>query len=314
MCKAAIRAVRHGAGGTTIVALQSMTGFARAVADHDGAAIAWEVKSVNGKSVELRLRLPPGFERLEQAVRQAAQKRFSRGNFQATLTVVRPGGLQAQPVVNEAFLKDVAGLAFRLQEQFGVTPASADGLLGLRGVLDVPEQIDSDEARAALDATLLSAFDRALVALESARATEGEALRLVLLGHVDAIEALTLRAETDPSRDPSVIRERLAEQVRLLLDASANLDESRLHMEAAFLATKADIREEIDRLKTHVASARNLLGSGGPVGRKLDFLAQEFNRESNTLCSKSNAASVTAIGLELKAVVDQFREQVQNLE
>jgi uncharacterized protein (TIGR00255 family) len=294
--------------------LQSMTGFARAVADIDGVSIAWEVKSVNGKSVELRLRLPPGFERLEPAARQAVQKRFSRGNFQATLTVGRAGGLQAQPVVNEAFLKDVAGLAQRLQEQFGVAPPSADGLLALRGVLDVPEPTESEEVRAALDAALLSALDTALAGLEAARGAEGEALKALLLGHVDAIEALTLRAEADPSRDPAVIREKLAEQVRLLMDASANLDESRLHMEAAFLATKADIREEIDRLKTHVASARSLLGSAGAVGRKLDFLAQEFNRESNTLCSKSNAASVTAVGLELKAVVDQFREQVQNLE
>jgi uncharacterized protein (TIGR00255 family) len=296
------------------MALQSMTGFARVVADLDGVSIAWEVKSVNGKSVELRLRLPPGFERLEPALRQAVQKRFSRGNFQATLTVGKAGALQAQPVVNEAFLKDVAGLAQRLQEQFGVAPPSADGLLSLRGVLDVPESQESEEFRAALDAALLAAFDNALAGLATARTAEGEALKALLLGHIDAIEALTLRAEADPSRDVAVIREKLAEQVRLLMDASANLDESRLHMEAAFLATKADIREEIDRLKTHVASGRALLGTGGAVGRKLDFLAQEFNRESNTLCSKSNAATVTAVGLELKAVVDQFREQVQNLE
>lgn len=294
--------------------LQSMTGFARAVADQDGVAIAWEVKSVNGKSVELRLRLPPGFERLEPAARQAVQKRFSRGNFQATLTVGKAAGLQAQPVVNEAFLKDVAGLARRLQDQFGVAPASADGLLSLRGVLDVPEAVESEEFRAALDAALLTALDKALAGLEAARRAEGEALKALLLGHIDAIEALTLKAEADPSRDPAVIRQKLAEQVRLLMDASANLDENRLHMEAAFLATKADIREEIDRLKTHVASGRGLLSAGGAIGRKLDFLAQEFNRESNTLCSKSNAASVTAVGLELKAVVDQFREQVQNLE
>ncbi|MEQ1944079.1 YicC/YloC family endoribonuclease [Mesorhizobium sp. VNQ89] len=296
------------------MALQSMTGFARSVADHRGVSIAWEVKSVNGKSVELRLRLPAGFERLEQAVRQAIQKRFSRGNFQATLTVSRSAATQAQPVVNEAFLKDVAGLAQRLQEQFGVSAARADGLLSLRGVLDLPEQAESEEERAALDTALLAAFEDAIAGLEAARMAEGDALKRLLLGHVDSIEALTLKAEADPSREPSVIRQRLAEQVRLLLEASVTLDESRLHMEAAFLATKADIREEIDRLNTHVASARSLLGSGGAIGRKLDFLAQEFNRESNTLCSKSNAASVTAIGLELKAVVDQFREQVQNLE
>lgn len=294
--------------------LQSMTGFSRATAEHDGAAIAWELKSVNGKAVDARLRLPPGCERLEQPVRQAVQRRFSRGNIQASLTIGQTSGTMVQPVVNEAFLKDLAGLAQRLQEQFGAAPASADGLLGLRGVLDMPETLETEEVRAAFDVSVLAALDKALAGLEQARQSEGEALRGLLAGHVDAIEALTLRAEADKSRDPAVIRTRLAEQVALLMDAAANLDESRLHQEAAFLATKADIREEIDRLKTHIASARVLLAGSGPIGRKLDFLAQEFNRESNTLCSKSNAAAVTAIGLELKAVVDQFREQVQNLE
>lgn len=294
--------------------LQSMTGFARAAAEHEGSAIAWEAKSVNGKSAEVRLRLPAGFDRLEPLARQAIQKRFSRGNFQATLTVARAAGAQPQPVVNEAFLKDLAGLASRLSEQYGTAPATADGLLALRGVFEVPEAVETDEMRAALDAAILSTLDRALAGLEEARKAEGEALRGLLKGHLDSIQDLTLRAEADPSREPAAIRARIADQVRLLMDTAANLDESRLHMEAAFLATKADIREEIDRLKTHVASGHALLAAGGAVGRKLDFLAQEFNRESNTLCSKSNAASVTAIGLELKAVVDQFREQVQNLE
>ena len=295
------------------MALQSMTGFARSVADCNGAAIVWEVKSVNGKNLDARLRLPPGFERIEAPARQAIQKRFSRGNIQAGLSVTR-FGLQVQPVVNEAFLRDLAGLARRLEEQFGISPATADGLLALRGVLDVPETAEDDEARADTDAAILLALNTALDGLEQARSAEGAALGALLLAHLDVIEQLTGRAEADPSREPAMIRGRIAEQVKLLMDATSNLDEQRLHMEAAFLATKADIREEIDRLKTHVASARSLIAGGGPIGRKLDFLAQEFNRESNTLCSKSNAAAVTAIGLELKAVVDQFREQVQNLE
>jgi uncharacterized protein (TIGR00255 family) len=293
--------------------LQSMTGFARASAQGAGALIAWEVKSVNGKSAEARFRLPPGFERLEPAARQTLQKRFARGNFQAALTVGRTAS-GVQPVVNEAFLKDLAGLAQRLEKQYGCAPATADGLLALRGVLEVPEAVESEESRAELDSAVLTTLETALTGLEAARLQEGAALGALLNGLLDQVEALTLRAEADPSREPKVIRERLAEQVRLLLDASAGLDEARLHAEAAFLATKADIREEIDRLKTHVASGRGLLAGGGAIGRKLDFLAQEFNRESNTLCSKSNAASVTAIGLELKSVVDQFREQVQNLE
>lgn len=294
--------------------LQSMTGFARASAEHSGTSIAWEVKSVNGKSVEVRLRLLQGFERLEPSVRQTIQKRFSRGNFQATLVIGRAAGTQAVPIVNEALLKDLAGLAQRLHEQFGTALPTADGLLSLRGVLDIPEVIETEAERTALDTAITAVLEEALAGLEQARQVEGEALRGLLSGHLDAIETLALRAEADPSRDPAAIRERISEQVRLLLDASANLDESRLNMEAAFLATKADIREEIDRLKTHVGSGRSLLAGGGAIGRKLDFLAQEFNRESNTLCSKSNAAAVTAIGLELKAVVDQFREQVQNLE
>ncbi|WP_406871342.1 YicC/YloC family endoribonuclease [Aminobacter sp. P9b] len=294
--------------------LQSMTGFARVAAEHDGTAIAWEAKSVNGKSVEVRLRLPQGFERLEPSVRQAIQKRFSRGNVQATLTVSRASGSMVQPVINEVFLRDVAELANRLVTQFGAAPASADGLLALRGVFDVPEAVETEEQRAAIDAAIMNCLETGLAGLVEARKAEGEALRGLLSGHIATIEALTLRAEADPSREPAQIRQRLAEQVRLLLEASPALDEARLNMEAAFLATKADIREEIDRLKTHVASGRTLISGGGAIGRKLDFLAQEFNRESNTLCSKSNAAAVTAIGLELKAVVDQFREQVQNLE
>jgi uncharacterized protein (TIGR00255 family) len=293
--------------------LQSMTGFGRATAEHEGSSIAWEIKSVNGKSLEARLRLPPGFERLEQGARQAIQRRFARGNVQAALSVAQRGP-QAQPVVNEDFLKDLAGLAVRLREQFGVSPASADGLLALRGVLEPAEMVESDDARAKWDAAILAALDVALDSLEAARLVEGKALGDVLSGQLVTIAALTDRAESDPSREPAAIRSRLADQVRLLLDTGVPLDEARLHMEAAFLATKADIREEIDRLRTHVASGRSLMAAGGPVGRKLDFLSQEFNRESNTLCSKSNAASVTAIGLELKAVIDQFREQVQNLE
>jgi len=296
------------------MSLQSMTGFARAVGDTATAAIAWELRSVNGKSMELRLRLPPGAERIEPLARQAVQKRFSRGNIQASLTLMRAPGAQAQPVVNEAFLTRMATLAKRLETEFGARPASADGLLALRGVLDVQETVETDEQRAAGDTAIIDVLVEALEGLERARESEGTALNALLAIHLDEIEALTLRAEADASREPAAIRSRLGEQVRTLLDASNSFDEQRLLSEAALLATKADIREEIDRLKTHVAAARVLLAVGGPVGRKLDFLAQEFNRESNTLCSKSNAATVTAIGLELKAVVDRFREQVQNLE
>ena len=295
------------------MALQSMTGFARATGESAGGAISWELRSVNGKGLDVRLRLPAGFDRLEMPVRQALQRRFARGNLQGTLNLVRTGSA-TQPVINEDFLKDVAELAKRLEKQFGCAPASADGLLALRGVFDVPEATDDPAMLPDLDKAIIATLDQAMDGLEAARRQEGAALGEVLSAHVDTIERLTLAAEADPSREPAAIRERLAAQVKLLLEASPGFDEQRLTSEAALLATKADIREEIDRLKTHVASARSLLAGGGAVGRKLDFLSQEFNRESNTLCSKSNAAAVTAIGLELKAVIDQFREQVQNLE
>ncbi|MGN6770025.1 MAG: YicC/YloC family endoribonuclease [Rhizobiaceae bacterium] len=295
------------------MALQSMTGFARATGVHPGNAFAWELKSVNGKGLEVRLRLPPGLERIEQPAKQAFQKRFSRGQFYAALNLSRQDA-DATPIVNEALLGNVAALAKRLEEEFGVAQARADGLLALRGVLEFADPLATEEEAAAFDAVIMTALDEALDGLVKARLEEGAALGRLLLGHVDEIEALTLQAEADPSREPQAIRAKLAEQVRLVMDAMPTLDESRLNMEAAFLATKADIREELDRLKTHVAAVRSLLGAGGPVGRKLDFLSQEFIRESNTLCSKSNAVAITAIGLELKAVVDRFREQVQNLE
>ena len=293
--------------------LQSMTGFARASRDHDAGGIAWELKSVNGRSLETRFRLPPGFERIEQGARQRLQKRFSRGNVQASLNFTQNGALR-RPVVDEEFLKEVAELAGRLHEQFGAAPATADGLLGLRGVLDYADPVADEEVRASLDEAILSTFDEALVSLENARRDEGAALERILLDQVARTETLTDQVENDSSRSPEAIRQRLSEQVARLMDATTGFDEARLHAEAAILAGKADIREEIDRLRAHIASARALIASGGPIGRKLDFLGQEFNRESNTLCSKSNATTVTAIGLELKAVVDQFREQVQNLE
>jgi len=176
------------------------------------------------------------------------------------------------------------------------------------------ESEDSEDALAARDADVVSGLVGALADLKLMREQEGAALARVLLDHVSTIETLTQTIERDPSRSPQEIAERLKAQVAMLLDGTAALDRDRLHAEAALLATKADLREEIDRLKAHVAAARELLAKGGPVGRKLDFLAQEFNRESNTICSKSNASAVTAAGIELKVVIDQFREQVQNLE
>lgn len=291
-----------------------MTGFARAASEQDGALLTWELKSVNGKSLEVRFRLPQGWDRIEAAARQAIGRRFGRGTIQAVLTAGRDGIATAAPVVNEELLNGLAALAQRLVQQFGTLPASADGLLALPGVLQNPAVAETEEARALGDRSALAVLEEALGGLETARRTEGEALRDILLRQVGVIEAITRRVEADPSREPKAVRARLAAQVQLLLDPQLGLDEGRLAAEAALLSLRADIREEIDRLKTHCAAARALLGGNGPAGRRLDFLGQEFNREANTLCAKSATPAVTAAGLELKAVVDQFREQVQNLE
>lgn len=295
------------------MALQSMTGFARHGVHHGSSRITWEVKSVNGKGLDARLRLPPGFESVEQGARALISARFKRGNFQATLGV-EEDAQALKPVVNEAFLAEVLAIAEKLRAKHDLAPSTAEGILQLRGVLDLPQGDTDTESRVARDAAVLDAFDAALESLEVSRTAEGEALASVLERHIASIEMLTREARNDPARSVEAIRARLGAQVALLMDASAGLDESRLHMEAAFLAAKADIQEELDRLDTHVAQARALIEEGAAVGRRLDFLSQEFNREANTLCSKSNAASISAIGLQLKAVVDQFREQVQNLE
>ena len=292
--------------------LQSMTGFARASREDDVASVTWELRSVNGRGLEARLRLTPGYERLEQPARAVLQKQFSRGNIQASLTINRSDAVR-RPAIDEQLLTELAAIAKDLHEKHGAAPATADGLLALRGVLEMPDHEEDEETRQKLDALILATLEEAAGALAMARRGEGAALRDVLLGHIDTIEVLTKKAEQDPAREAANIRARLETQLRPLLDISS-MDEARLYQEAAILATKADIREEIDRLLTHVASARSLLKGDGPVGRKLDFLAQEFNREANTLCSKSTAATITAVGLELKVAVDQFREQIQNLE
>ncbi|MFS2150017.1 YicC/YloC family endoribonuclease [Rhizobium sp. Rhizsp42] len=295
------------------MALQSMTGFARREGTTDRWRWAWELRSVNGKGLDIRLRLPPGLERLENDVKRLAGEQFSRGNMQVSLSVSSPES-RVETVLNQEALAAVLSLRDQLADIIDPAPLKLDTLLGIRGIVDFRETEDSPEAIAARDAKIMNGLWLALTDLRHMREQEGAALSRVLLDQVAIIERLTQIVENDPSRSPREIAARLAAQVAMLMDASGKFDQDRLHAEAAILATKADLREEIDRLKAHVAAARDLLAKGGPIGRKLDFLAQEFNRESNTICSKSNAAAVTAAGIELKVVIDQFREQVQNLE
>lgn len=293
--------------------LQSMTGFARVEGTSGRTRWAWELRSVNGKGLDLRLRMPPGFEAMEADVRRLAGEAFSRGNLQIGLatSVSEP---QIEAVVNQGALSAVLALRDQLAGVVDPAPLKLDTLLAVRGIVDFREAEESETERATRDGDIRAGFAEAIRCLADMRASEGTALAGVLLGQIARIEALTAVVEADPSRSVAAIAERLSGQVALLMQGTTALDRDRLHQEAALIATKADLREEIDRLKAHVAAARELLAQGGPVGRKLDFLAQEFNRESNTICSKSNAAAVTAAGIELKVVIDQFREQVQNLE
>jgi uncharacterized protein (TIGR00255 family) len=295
------------------MALSSMTGFARGHGVAGSYAWAWELKSVNAKGLDVKLRLPPGWETIEPAVRTLASEMLSRGSVFANLTVTREG---AAPVarINEPALNAVLAALKDLSGKVGGAPPSLDGILALKGVMEVSEVEEREDERAAAQGAAVTGFADTLKGLAEMRRTEGSALEKILNGRLAEIGALAARAEASPGRKADAIKARLAAQVAELLEASQRLDPERLHQEAILLATKIDIREELDRLAAHVAQGKKLLADGGPVGRKLDFLAQELNRESNTLCSKANDLELTNIGLDLKAVVEQFREQVQNLE
>lgn len=295
------------------MAIQSMTGFARHEGDVAGSRFVWEIRSVNGKGLDVRLRLPQGFEALEQPIRKAAAAALTRGNLQVSLSI-SAASTAVEAVVNEAALDAVIKLVNRLEDRIDARKPALDGILNIKGILEFRDPELSEDDRDTRNQAVLAGFMSALDELKAMRLSEGAALARVLGEQVDRIGALTLAVEADPSRSPETIRIKLAEQVASLMDTGAGLDRERLHMEAALLATKADLREEIDRLKAHVEAARALIDGEAAAGRRLDFLAQEFNRETNTICSKSNAAPVTAIGLDLKVLIDQFREQVQNLE
>lgn len=298
------------APATSDPGVQSMTGFARADGRGHGARWTWEIRSVNGKGLDVRFRGPPGMERIEPDARSRVAARFSRGSLQLSLTVVRDAET-ANVRVNREALAELVRIARDLSGPDAPAP-SIDRLFSVRGIVELA---DSDEAASdEAIAEILATLDQGLDALAATRQQEGAIVAKLLTERLDRIGALTERARSNPARSPEAIRARLADQVAVLIDASSRLDPDRLHQEAALLATRADIAEELDRLTAHVEAARGLLAEGGAIGRRLDFLAQEFNREANTLCSKSNDTSLTAIGLDLKATVDQFREQVQNLE
>ena len=293
--------------------LKSMTGFARADGAHGDTSWHWEARSVNGRNLDLRLRLPSGFEALEIKARALAQEKLARGNCTINLWVKRESG-QLEIRLNEAALRQALAVAERAQDVTGLKRPRLDTLLGMRGVVEAVEGEESEDAQAALHQALLASLAAALDALVRARAEEGERLQVVIDKQLATIATLVQRATGAAARQPEAVAARLGEQIARLAEPGSSLDPERLHQEALLLATKADIQEELDRLRAHVAAAEELTRSDQPVGRKFEFLAQEFNREANTICSKAADVEISRTGLELKTVIDQLREQVQNIE
>lgn len=290
-----------------------MTGFARASGGDDAAAWAWEVRSVNARGLDIRTKLPPGSEGFEVAVRQAVGQRFKRGAVSASLTTTRTAA-PARLRINRELLDEVIRLHKDLSGVVDPAPPALAGLLAVRGVVESVEEEETEAARAAREAAMRAALDEALAGLAAMRASEGGRLAAVLADQLDNIARLAAMAQALAVLQPQAVFDRLRAQLKELLEAEPPLSEERLHQEAALLVAKGDVREELDRLVAHVAAARELLGRDEPVGRSLDFLCQELNREANTLCSKSPDVELTRIGLALKAAIEQLREQVQNIE
>ena len=292
--------------------IASMTGYARSTGGVEGTSFTCEAKSVNGRGLDVRLRLTSGFDAIESELRRRIGRAISRGSVTMTIDVDR-GGAGAEIVVNEQALETALAALDKLAHRIEGQAPRLDGILALKGILVERSHAPAVEAEEHLHAAILEAADEALAGLVQARRAEGVHLASIMAARLHEIAALTEAAERHPSRSRDAMLARLKAQLADLVEAGG-FSEDRLAQEALLLATKADIREELDRLTAHVAAARRLLADGGPIGRKLDFLSQEFNREANTLCAKSSAVELTAIGLDLKAAIDQLREQVQNIE
>jgi len=293
--------------------LSSMTGFARSHGTSGPYTFEWELKSVNAKGFDFRMRLPPGWDDVELSARKRATELLSRGTVYANLNVKRSSAA-SNIRVNEDVLSAVVKIAGQLAARIDAVAPSIDGLLAIKGVIEVAEPEANEAEEQAARVAVAASFEQALSSLIDMRKREGATLGDILKQRLDQIEQLAGQAEKAPGRQPEAIRARLAEQIAALVSASDRFDSDRLTQEALLMATRADIREELDRIASHLSQSRALLDKGGAVGRRLDFLAQEFNREVNTCCSKSNDLELTNAGLEMKNVVEQFREQVQNLE
>lgn len=300
---------------TGIAVLASMTGFARTSHDSAQGGVAWELKTVNAKGLDVRLRVPPGFDRDEARFRARITDALGRGTCHATLSVHRPPRPPQVRVDGALLAALIHAVEAAVPVGTSLAPASIDGLLALRGVVEVVEPADDPADADALSDAAVRTLDEAIASLQAIRRQEGAALGALLLRQLDQVDELTDAADRAPGRTAQAARERLGRSVALLSAQVPALDPNRLHQEALLLAARSDVQEEIDRLRIHAAAARSLLAeAGGVVGRRLDFLAQELAREANTLCAKSGDADLTATGLILRNTVEQFREQVQNLE
>lgn len=293
--------------------LQSMTGFARTQGQFEETSWVWELRSVNGKGLDLRLRIPSGFEALEVKSRKLLTTYFTRGNVQISLSVTQSSSASL-PYINQEAVSTLLEAAKELQQRVGGDLPSAAELMAMRGVVELQEKQLNDEEKDTLHLAILESLKEAAEALLSMRQGEGRAIAEVLRQQVEKIEQLHRQIEANDARSPEAIKQQLQTQIDKIIENNAEFDDQRLYQEVAILAAKADLQEELDRLVVHVKAAQDLLRSDGPVGRRLDFLAQEFNRECNTICSKSNSAEVTSIGLDMKLIIDQFREQLQNME
>ncbi len=293
--------------------LQSMTGFARSQGEMEQTSWVWELRSVNGKGLDLRVRVPSGYEAVETQARTILSKLFKRGNIQVSLNVTK-SATATLPVVNHAAVDALMTSARELQKTTGGDLPTLAEVFSMRGVVELAEADLDEKTQEKRNTLIVESLNQAANDLVKMRQGEGVAIAEVLRQQITKIGELQLSIENNDSRTPQAIKTQLQSQVDKLIEANSNFDEQRLYQEAAILAAKADLQEELDRLKVHVSSANDLLSGPGPVGRQLDFLAQEFNRECNTICSKSNSAEVTSIGLDMKLIIDQFREQLQNME
>jgi uncharacterized protein (TIGR00255 family) len=296
------------------MSISGMTGFARAEGEHAGQRWIWELKSVNGRGLDLKLRLPPGFDALEQPARAAASKAFRRGSLQASLSLARDLAAGAPTRIDMDLVARLLEAGEPLTKAKRVKRPRWDGLLQVRGVVLAEDAAEPDDAaRSALEAALLAGFDVALEKLAQARVNEGRMLAGVLSELTDRLESLTARARATAATAPAAALDRIKTRLAAL-SPDVQLDPQRLAQEAALAAMRADIAEELERLSAHTSELRSLLAKPEPAGRRLDFLGQELTREANTLCSKSSDLELTRIGLDIKTVVDQIKEQAANVE